>query len=282
MIQWHPIFAKLIRPLLQDYFEILTNVPVGDVPREADIVLLRRTSEGRLPFREIWKHLTQWNILEFKSPNVSARIEDLPTFIEVALGVNRRFNEDRRRQRKIAIAPADVSFWYLANHLGKRYYQGAERKLPGLERIQDGIHKCSLLEHPVYLVSRADLTVNDESVPLHILAREPADKEREVAALVASQPSLLRAYAESLATLHPQYTEELRNMAKTRTKTFGFNFEPLVEILGWEEVVRQLGRERLIQYFGEKKIVEQMDVERLLASLSPSQRREMKRRLENS
>jgi hypothetical protein len=48
--QWHPVFAQLLRPLPESYFEIRTNVPVGDVPREADLVLLRRKTKPLLPF----------------------------------------------------------------------------------------------------------------------------------------------------------------------------------------------------------------------------------------
>lgn len=40
MTQWHPIFAKLLRPLLEGYYDVQTNVAVGDVPREADVVLV--------------------------------------------------------------------------------------------------------------------------------------------------------------------------------------------------------------------------------------------------
>ncbi len=47
--QWHPLFAELLRPLLQDYYDVETNVPVGDAPREADILLLRRTSAEPTP-----------------------------------------------------------------------------------------------------------------------------------------------------------------------------------------------------------------------------------------
>src|SRR5260370_21894127 len=31
-MQWHPLFAQLLRPLVQDYYEVQTNVPVGDAP----------------------------------------------------------------------------------------------------------------------------------------------------------------------------------------------------------------------------------------------------------
>ena len=65
-VQWHPLFAQLLRPLVEGYYDIQTNVAVGDVPREADLVLLRRTSQNVLPFRGLWRHLTTWNVLEYK------------------------------------------------------------------------------------------------------------------------------------------------------------------------------------------------------------------------
>jgi hypothetical protein len=72
-MQWHPLFAHLLRPVLEEYYEVQTNVPVGDVPREADIVLLRRRRRQRPPLRGIWRRLTEWNVLEFKGPSVSPR-----------------------------------------------------------------------------------------------------------------------------------------------------------------------------------------------------------------
>ena len=39
-MQWHPLFAKVLRPLMQDHYDVKTNLPVGDAPRSADIVLL--------------------------------------------------------------------------------------------------------------------------------------------------------------------------------------------------------------------------------------------------
>ena len=50
MTQWHPLFAKLLRPVLEGYYEVQVNVPVGDVPRAADVLLLRRTTQSGLPF----------------------------------------------------------------------------------------------------------------------------------------------------------------------------------------------------------------------------------------
>ena len=31
--QWHPLFAKLLRPLVEGHYEVQINVPVGEAPR---------------------------------------------------------------------------------------------------------------------------------------------------------------------------------------------------------------------------------------------------------
>src|ERR1051326_5436808 len=65
-IQWHPLFARLLRPQVERYYEIRTEMPVSDVPRKADLVLLRRLDADPLPFRTLRSYLAPWNALEFK------------------------------------------------------------------------------------------------------------------------------------------------------------------------------------------------------------------------
>src|SRR5471030_2554383 len=110
MTQWHPIFDDLLRKALQDYYEVQTNVPVGDLPREADIVLVRRASKAKPPFRTLWKHLTRWNVLEFKGRSESARVNDVDLLVEVGLGIHRRLQEQEPNSK---IGRVHVSFWYL-------------------------------------------------------------------------------------------------------------------------------------------------------------------------
>ena len=54
MTQWHPIFSYQLGSALHEYYDVQTNVPVGDLPREADIIVLRRASSGKPPFRSLW------------------------------------------------------------------------------------------------------------------------------------------------------------------------------------------------------------------------------------
>src|SRR4051794_17041305 len=109
-IQWHPIFAKVLRPLVQEHYDVETNVPVGDAPRAADVVLLRRTGRRRPPFRGLWRFLTTWNVVEFKGRSVSARVRDLPLLVELGLGIARRLNEKRATAGEPLVPAPETSF----------------------------------------------------------------------------------------------------------------------------------------------------------------------------
>lgn len=148
MIQWHPLFVQLLRPVVKDYYDIETNVAVGDVPREADVMLLRRTQHGKPPFEELWKYLTPWNVLEYKGPSVSARVNDLRLLLELGLGIYRKVNDERVKGKQRPVDAAEVSFWYLRHALGKRFRNGVQALLGAnsLERVGDGIWRCRIFD----------------------------------------------------------------------------------------------------------------------------------------
>src|SRR5260370_41236767 len=105
--QWHPLLGRLLRPCVEQYYELQLGVPVGDLPRQADLVLLRRTGTGTLPFQGLWRYLTTWSILEFKGPTVTPRRRDLNLLIELGLGIDRRLNTERVRQGQRLGAPGE-------------------------------------------------------------------------------------------------------------------------------------------------------------------------------
>jgi hypothetical protein len=276
-IQWHPLFAQLLRPLLEDYFEIQTGVAVGDLPREADLVLLRRKVRKPLPFIGLWKNLTAWNVLEYKGPTVSARLGDLDLLTELGLGIHRRFNEQRGKNKQPPLKPYEVSFWYLANRLGRTFLEGAEHKIGGLNLVADGLWRGQVLHRPIFLVSGTHLPVALESVPFHVLGSEPPEKELEVARLVVEQPVVRQMYRDFLMSLHPSVLEEI--MGKTRSKQLQFHLRPLIEFYGpdkvADEIVDEMSLDRLVDKFRKKKKLSD-----LLALLTPAEREELRRRKE--
>jgi hypothetical protein len=271
MKQWHPLFARLLRPVVESHYDVQTTVPVGDAPREADLVLLRRIGTGALPFRGLWRHLTTWNILEFKGPAEAARLRHLDLLVELGLGIDRRLNEERTRQRLPALERPEMSFWYLPNRLGRRFLRHCRPLLGPLETLGQGIWRGVALQRPVYLVSRIELPVEEDSLPLHLVGQEPAATELEVARLVAADPALWERYGPFVLTLHPRAWEEVKDMARTKKEAFGFDFRPAVKHLGLDFLLKQIGVKNLVQEIG---------VENILANLTPAQRRELKRLLQ--
>jgi hypothetical protein len=306
-IQWHPLFARLLRPRVERYYEVQMNVPVGDLPREADLLLLRRREAKPAPLAGLWRWLTTWNVLEFKGPTVAARPRDLLLLVELGLGIERRLNSERRRQGQRLLGESEVSFWYLANRLGRRFLQRAEWRLGPLEG-GEGLWRARALGFSCVLVSTVDLPVDEDSLALHVLGRESAEKEREVGRLVTGEADWLQVYRGVFATLHTRVWKEMKAMGKStrRKMEFEFDIRPAVEYLGLDEVIRQIGEEAVIEQIGEeafikrigeeavikrigeeavikrigkRQVLEKFDVEDILANLSPSKRQQLQRRL---
>jgi hypothetical protein len=272
------VFAELLRPVVESHYELETNVPVGDAPRQADLVLLRRTRAGPLSVAGLWSGLTTWNVLELKGPTVSPRDEDLALLVELGLGIHRRLNAERAKQEQPALVPAETALWYLDNRLGRRLLRSWRRRLPGLQPHGPGVWRCQLLEHPIFLVSARELPVEEASLPLHLLAWESAETEQAVARLVAERPELWERYGGWLASLHPAAYEEVRAMARQTRGPLRLDLTPIVKTMGMEWVIEQLGPQRVIEQLGAQRVIEQLGgVKQLWAELTPEQRRQLKR-----
>ena len=287
-MQWHPLLAELLRPVVQDYYEVQTNVPVGDVPREADLVLLRRKTEGSLPFHGIWTQLTRWNILEFKSPLVTPQVRDLDLLLELGLGIDRRLNEQRAKQGLRLIEADQVSFWYLANRLPARFLNRCSGRLKNLEPAGPGVWRSNVFERPFFLVSNVDLPVDAESLPLHLVSKGQYETELAVARLVIDQPELRNTFGQWVMTLHKKAWKEVRTMSRVADDEVPLDLELVVDYLGVEGIVKQfglkrgideVGLKRVIDEVGVKRVIDEIGLEPLLESLTPAQRRELKRRL---
>jgi hypothetical protein len=278
--QWHPIFANLLRPLVEGHYDVQTDLPVGDVPRAADIVLLRRTSAAAPPFTGLWRWLTPWNVLEFKGPTVSARVDDLDNLVELGLGIHRRLNEERHKQHQPRVGRQAVSFWYLANHLGRRFLRSAHELLGPLESLAPGVWRVPLLHRSLVLVSGQDVAVERESLPVHLLAVESEEQLRTVAQVLGQNVDLLPAYGFWLAGAHPALAREVAQMGRTKSKKFALNFAPIIKEVGWREIIDQVGVKSLIDEVGLKPMIKEVGLDQLVAQLTPEEQQELQRLLQ--
>jgi hypothetical protein len=140
--------------------------------------------------------------------------------------------------------------------------------------------------------------VEPDSLPLHLVGREPAATERQVARLVIERQELQERYGGWLASLHPAVWKEIEAMASVAGKKVKLDLRPAIEYLGLDRVIEQVGLDRVIEQvgldrvieqvgpdrvieqLGAKEVVKRLGLDRLLASLSPADRRELKRRLQ--
>lgn len=146
-------------------------------------------------------------------------------------------------------------------------------------------------QHLVFLVSSIDLPVEADSLPLHIVGREPFATERQVAEFVVEQPELQKRYGGWLANLHPTAWKEIETMAKAAGKKLLFDIRPAIESLGLDCVIEQIGIDRVIEQIGlerfldglspaeRREVIQRIGLDNLLACLSPAERRELKQRL---
>lgn len=271
MTQWHPIFDDLLRKTLQDYYEVRTNVPVGDLPREADIVLVRRASIGKPPFRTLWSHLTRWNVLEFKGPTESARVNDVDLLAEVGLGIHRRLREQEPETR---ITRSEISFWYLANHLGKRFLRDVVELTGRLDSISAGLWRGQTMGRPIWLVSNSDLPIDVESASVRIVSEQSIEQAFELARLAVTTEKLWQTYGSLLGALFPDQRKEFEIMAAKR----GRGETDLDIVLA--NLLEQAGPKKLVEGGGLRKIIDKISVDDLLAQLTPERRRELVKRLE--
>jgi hypothetical protein len=139
----------------------------------------------------------------------------------------------------------------------------------------------------VFLVSTVDLPVDDESLPLHVLAAEPPAREREVGQFLTATEERLAAYGGVFSVFHQATWREVETMAQRSRRTLTIDISPVVETLGLEEVLRQIGEEKVIRQIGEqkilreigKKVMEQLDVQTIWDNLPAAKRRQLKRLL---
>jgi len=279
-MQWHPLFAKMLRPLVQDHYEVQTNLPVGDAPRAADIVLLRRTSDRPPPFQGLLHHLTTWNIIEFKGRTVSPRLRDLDLLVELGFGIDRRLNEERTRQKQSPVDAGEVSFWYVANHLGRRFLREAGELLGTVDVASPGVWRSQILHRLLFLVDGRAVPVDRESVALHLAGKASRDVEQALAQVIVEEPGFWELYGPLLGALHPNVYQEAQRMAKSKGKRGGLDLRPFINQVGVKKFIDVIEVGEYIDTVGPKKVIKAIGVERFVANLTAEERQELKKLLD--
>jgi hypothetical protein len=275
--QWHPLFTHLLGLLVGDYYELRPEVPVSELPRRGDVLLLRRRPGEEPPFRGLWERLTEVSVLEFKGPGDGPELDDLELLVHVGTGLTYKLNEERGAKQEARLANRQVSFWYLVPQLSERFV-GEARLWAAFIYQTGGLWSGQVWGHPIYLVSYRDVPVEEDTIPLHLLDRDPG-APRELGALVAGSEGLARRFAAWLSSLQPRVWEEVMHMASTPTGPRIIEWEELAKYADISGAIRAIPPDRVIQVLGADQIIQTLGpqklLEYLLAVATPEQIQEM-------
>ena len=115
---WHPLLANMLRWQLGSHYHLEEEVPVGQKPLQIDILLLHK-EQGELPasarriLAGLVEYLSEFTLLEFKSPSDTLRAGDFQTFLAYALLY--------RRQTDPLLDPKKLNLLVLAPRMTKPY-----------------------------------------------------------------------------------------------------------------------------------------------------------------
>ncbi len=255
--QWHPLFAALLEALLRDHYEVQTEVPVSELPRKGDFLILRRQAAPAPPFTGLWGYLTEWNLLEFKGMTDDPEEDDLELLMHVGAGLAYKVNRERKARREARLGENQMALWYVARNLGETFL-GHARLRAAFDYLTGGVWKARAWGHPVFLVSGRELPVQEDSVPLLLMQdRAPSG----LAKLVVDTPLLLERFAAWLRSLQPEIWKEIRDVA-ARKGIIDWERVGQVEDLG--EILPLIPPERVAQY-----VVQHQGVQGVIKAAGP-------------
>jgi len=265
MRQWHPLFAYFLRLVLEGRYEVLTNVPVGDVPREADVVVLKRSALRGPQFHHLWKWLTKWNILEFKGPTVRPSEAHLDLLLELGLGVARRLNGQRVRDKLRPLAPRQVSWWYVVRELPSGVLARWEQRVGRLSEVEAGLWRGEVCGYPLYLVSSIRTPLDEESLPLHLLGARRPHEEAALAKYVLRHADAYCHYAPWMFALHTRVWRRERIVTgSVIDDNLEIDWTPVVEEFGLDLLIRQIGLARVIEETGLMRVIEEVGLAKVI------------------
>ncbi len=143
-LYWHPFLAEMLRLRYSDRLIIRDKLPLGDLPLEADLLLIRRDPAVVLPYP--LQFLGQQTLIEYKSPDDTADQAALAQLEIYGMLYCRREGLTRRR---------DLTLWLMASQIAGNVSQADRAELVNLQSVGPGVSYGMLDGFPTYLIDVA-------------------------------------------------------------------------------------------------------------------------------
>jgi hypothetical protein len=240
-LYWHPFLADLLRQRYGDRLVIHENVPLGDLPLEADLLLIRRDLQQALPYP--FALLGERTLVEFKSPDESAdqaALQQLETYAMLYL-------------QRAGLGPRQgVTLWLVASQFARDVSQRGAAELVQQFEAGPGVIGGSVDGFPTYLVDLQEVPFTPETLPLHVVAR--GSQEQHMVEYVLDHHQEYPHELDLVQRLHPQMLLEVLHMRQLTPEQIGLDYPALLKLIGDERALKLMGPKRALDLIGEEEV----------------------------
>ena len=260
---WDAHFAQLFAIWLPSFGLIVeTKFSLGRMPLQADAIVIKKTdAEPLWSVHPLWKYLSDYNIVEFKS--ISDRFEqyDLGKLITYGFAYQERNN--------LSIE-SDLSLWLVIPKITETVVKTIEKQKETITNISQGFHKAKAY-FPLYIIEYEELPIKEDYYGLKLFGREIKDTARQVIKWEGTE-SLWREYIDILTIFHLETFKEVEKMLSQKEIRKGQ--EELLEIIlqkmgknGYKKIINKIGEEKIINTLGKEKIINTLGKDEIIKYL---------------
>ncbi|HKI32474.1 MAG TPA: hypothetical protein VKA46_11440 [Gemmataceae bacterium] len=243
-IYWHPFLADMLRLSYANHLLIQEQLPLGDLPLEADLLLIRRDPKVVLPFP--LEFLGQRTLVEYKSPEDTADQAALEQLEIYAMLYVRR--EGLRRR-------GDLTLWLMASRFAVNVSQPGRAELVGLQQVGPGVSRGTLDGFPTMLVDLQGVPFSPDTVPLHMVGR--GAQERALTEYLIDHRQDYPKQFELLQRLHARSLLEVLSMRNVTPEQMGLDYDALIRLIGRDRALDLIGPKQATEHFGLKALLDE-------------------------
>ena len=255
-IYWHPLLAQFLRHDYGDRLVIEAEVPLGEMPLRADLVLIRQRPAAQEPLPYPFNHLGWQTLVEYKGPEEAAQEADLQVLEIYGL---------LYQLREGISARADLTLWLVASRFAAKVSNPAGAYIEGLREVGPGVRGGVLDRFPTFLVELDRLPLNEDTLPLLMVYKGP--REREVVEYAWEHREKNPYYFLYVHFMHQDILQEVLAMRGMSLEELELTPQTLINAMGEEGVIRLLDEMKIIQTLGEERILRTIGEERILRTI---------------
>ena len=217
-LYWHPFLAQMLRLSYADQLIVQEQVSLGDLPLQADLLLIRRDPAVALPYP--FEFLGARTLVEYKSPDDTADQAALEQLEIYGLLYVRREGLAQRR---------DLTLWLMATTIAANVSQPGRTELTGMHEVGPGVRHGLLDGFPTYLVDLPAVPFSPDTIPLHMVAA--GRQERPLVEYILEHYKQYPHQLDLLPSLHGFALLEMLMMHNLTPEQIGIDYDALSKIL---------------------------------------------------